>query len=536
MKIIRSRFLAWLMAQTHIVRYFVIALLLHVALLAILGSIRIVAILPKIVASFDAAPLPPAGSDKEPDDPNAVYRDFEYNGRTRGGGGGTGGKGPGGVPTAGRGTPESYQAHILSPSAQVDQENAAQVIGVMSEAATAIARPVGGPSGVGLEAMNAVGDITMGTTGIKGPGGGIFGARMGPQRAINLNNFQGTAETEKAVLAALRWLKANQEADGSWRCGKSSPAGAALATLAFLGHGETPDSAEFGQTVSRSLQYLALHVDKDGLVTGMSEDYYGYGYSQGLVVLALSEGYAMTQSPALREPLDRALKAIIRGQSVAKANPKHVGGWRRYPYSNDSDMTVTGWMIMALKSARAAGMEVPQEVFAKAAQFLWNMYDAKNPGFGYQTPERYPSMTGVGVLCQQFIGNGGDHRVRSALDYLREQKVDWDKTSGDYVLYGWYYITQAMFQGGGSYWQYWNHEIRDVMVRNQQEDGRWLPPPNSTVETKDLGATPAYSTALGALILEVYYRYLPIYQLIDQGEGGTGTKMPATGPESAPNN
>jgi hypothetical protein len=530
MKIIRSRFLAWLMAQTHIVRYFVIALLLHVALLAILGSIRIVTILPKIVASFDAVPLPPAASDKEPDDPNAVYRDFEYKGRTLGGGGGTPGKGPGGVPTAGGGTPESYQAHILSPSAQPDQENAAQVIGVMSEAATAVAHPVGGPSGVGLEAMSSVSDTTIGTTGIKGPGGNIFGARMGPQRAINLNNYQGTAETEKAVLAALRWLKANQETDGSWKCAKSSPAGAALATLAFLGHGETPDSVEFGQTVSRSLQYLALHVDANGQITGMSEGYYGYGYSQGLAVLALSEGYAMTQSPALREPLDRALKEIIRAQSTPKANPKHDGGWRYYPNSNDSDVSVTGWMVMALKSARAAGMDIPQDVFDKAAQFLWNMYDTKNPGFGYQTPERYASMTAVGVLCQQFIGNGSDHRVRSALDYLREQKVDWNKTSGDYVLYGWYYITQAMFQGGGAYWQYWNHEIRDAMVKNQQDDGRWLPPPKSAVETKDLAATPAYSTALGALILEVYYRYLPIYQLIEQGESGSGTKLPSTGP------
>ena len=508
------------MAQTRLMRYFIIALLLHVALLAVLESIKIVAILPKVVASFEGTPLPPPPADKEPNDPNAVYRDFEYKGPTAGGGGGTPGKGAGGLPMAG-GTPAAYKAHILTPSAQDNPDNAAEVIGVMSDAAIAIARPVGGPS---LTSMSGMGETKFGTAGVNGPGGGIFGARIGPQRAISLNKFQGTDETEKAVVAALRWLKANQEQDGSWKCGQSPPAGTALATLAFLGHGETPDSAEFGQTVSKGLQYLAQHIDGSGLVTGVSRDYVGYGYSQGPVVLALSEGYAMTRSPALREPLDRALQAVFRAQAAAKTRPQDVGGWRNQSSSNDSDVSVTGWMIMALQSARAAGIEIPQAVLDKATQYLWNMYDTKNPGFGYQKPERYPSMTAVGILCQQFLGNGKDHRIQGALDYLLEQKVDWDKTEGDFVLYGWYYMTQAMFQAGGSYWQYWNGQIRDTMVRNQRDDGRWMPPPRSNIEGKDLANTPAYSTALGALILEAYYRYLPIDQLVEiSSEGGAAT-------------
>src|SRR5277367_3819066 len=149
MKPVTNKFLVWLKSRTRLMRYLIIALLLHVLLIAILGSIKIVAILPKIVASFEGAPLPPPASDKEPDDPNAVYRNFEYKGPTTGGGGGTPGKGPGGVPTAGS-TPETYEAHILTPSAQANQDNAAEVSGVMSDAATAIARPVGGPSGVAL--------------------------------------------------------------------------------------------------------------------------------------------------------------------------------------------------------------------------------------------------------------------------------------------------------------------------------------------------------------------------------------------------
>src|ERR1017187_7360959 len=129
MKTTTSKSPAWLMAQTRLTRYFIIALMLHVALLAILGSIKIVAFLPKVVASFEGTPLRPPTTDKEPYDPNAVYRDFEYKGPTAGGGGGTPGKAAGGIPTAGS-TPKSYQAHILTPSAQANP-NDVEVIGVM---------------------------------------------------------------------------------------------------------------------------------------------------------------------------------------------------------------------------------------------------------------------------------------------------------------------------------------------------------------------------------------------------------------------
>jgi hypothetical protein len=509
------KFLAWLAANTVLLYAFLVALLIHLTLIAALGWIKTGANRPRYVASFSADILPPSTTpDKDTQNPKVTHSDLDYAGPTLGEGGGTTGKGPGGIPTAGGGSAESYQVHLMTPSAQLGEESIANVIGVMSEDATATARPEGEPSGVGLATLGGLGDTTIGTTGIKGPGGGILGARMGPQRASSLTEYGGSSETERAVVAGLRWLKAHQEADGSWRCGESMAAGTALATLAFLGHGETPDSTEFGDTVSRALDYLSTHLGGDGLVSDASQDYIG-GDSQGLVTLALAEGYLVTQSPALRDPLERALNAIIHGQSAAKADARHVGGWRYHPTSDDSDVSVTGWMIAALTSAKAAGLNVPQDVCDKAAQFLWNMYDTKDPGFGYQSPERSPSMTAIGVFSQQVLGHGKDPRIKAALDYLREQRVDWDKTPGDYVLCGWYYITQAMFQGGGSYWEYWNREIRDTLIKKQRSDGRWVPPPNSTMENRELAATPAYSTAIGVLILEVYYRYPPVDQVIE---------------------
>ena len=260
------KFLTWLAANTRLLYAFLVALLIHVTLIAAFGWIRIGANRPRIVASFDAGVRPPA-TDKDAQGPNAASRDFDYNGPTLGAGGGTTGTGSGGVPTAGGGTAESYQAHLTTPSAQLGPESIADVIGVVSDGATAIAQPEGGPTGVGLMAPGGLGDTVIGTAGIKGPGGGILGARMGPQRVSNLNQYNGSTETERAVVAGLRWLKAHQDANGSWRCGESTAAGTALATLAFLGHGETPDSAEFGEAVSRALDYLSLHVGRDGLVS-----------------------------------------------------------------------------------------------------------------------------------------------------------------------------------------------------------------------------------------------------------------------------
>lgn len=530
MRVVTNKFVTWLMGLTRLMRYLVIAVLFHVLLLAILGSIKIVAILPKIVAVFDAPSLPPP---QEEPDPYAVYREFEYNGPTLGGGGGTPGKGAGGVPTAG-GMPEEYKAHILTEQAHATAPSSVnEVIGVMSDAATAMARPAGGPESIG-PTLTGVGDLKVGTPGIKGPGGGVFGARMGPQRAIAIKNFRGSQDAERAVMAALRWLKANQRDDGSWKCSRADEAGTSLALLAFLGHGETPDSPDFGPNVQKAIQYLVSRLDSNGMVSDKI-DQFARGYTQGLVTLALSEAYAMTQSPALRDPVERAVRCLLRWQTASKSDARDLGGWRYTANYQTSDVSVSGWMIMALKSAKSAGIEVPQKAFDDAAHYLWNTYKKKDneAGFGYSITFDGPSpaTTGIGVLCMQFLGQGKDGRVKSALDYLSKQRVEWNRTKGGWVLYGWYYITQAMFQGGGGYWSYWNQQIRDTMVKNQMEDGRWPAPPLSEKESTELVTSPVYTTALGALILEVYYRYLPIYQLLEgQQADQNATALPQVGP------
>ncbi len=515
MKAATKKFITWLMGLTVIMRYFVIAVLFHVALLVVLASIKIVAIVPAIVASFTDTPLPPpANLNDVPEDPFAAYRDYDYKGPDLGAGGGTGQKGPGGTPTAGN------TAAILQSDTHGETPAVAEVIGVMSDTATAITRPSVNPGGVGLESMGGMGGLSGGTPGVKGPGGPWLGiGRMGPRRAVNLARHGGSAATERAVLAALRWLKANQKPNGSWDCaGGGDTAGPALAALAFLGHGETVDSPEFGPTIQKTLEFLVKAVPPQGVISGGM-------YCQALVTFALAEGYAMTGSPALKAPLDRATKVIVEAQKVHKEKSIYVGGWRYSPWDTTSDLSVSGWQIMALKSAINAGVEVPHETMEGALKFVWASYG--KPGFGYSGPGTTPTMSAVGCLCAQFLGHGDDERVTTALHYLRDQKIEWDTVGGS-AMYFIYYCTQAMFQGGDNYWPKWNDEIRNLMVKNQAPDGHWPCPPKSG-EIQAMDKTPVYATALGALVLETYYRFLPMYEVLKKEKQPAAGKLPAPG-------
>jgi hypothetical protein len=510
MNAFKDKFIPWLMSLTTIMRYLVIAILVHAGLIAVLATIKIAAEIPKIIAAFDpdsASPPPP--SEAEPD-PTAAFRDFEYNGPTLGGGGGTPGKGPGGIPTAAGNTPTEYKAAILSDQ-RSEEPVVGEVVGVVVDAASAF-RPQGTPGGIAAP-TTGLGAALTGTAGVKGPGGGGFGQRQGPIRSQIVSKTRRGAETERAVLAGLRWLQSQQNENGSWNgvpsgwhSDTSQPAITALAVLAFLGHGETPESREFGNTVLKGLQYLVGCIDENGVVRGKNM------YSQGAVTLALAEGYGMTQSVALKSTLERAINAIQRMQKIPKKQSRDIGGWRYTPTSTDSDTSVSGWMIMALKSAKLAEINVSDESLNSASAYIWRMY--ANGIFGYTEPGKPLSIatTGIGVLCQQYLGHGGDERIKKSLDILAKEKVDWLNVKALHPIYAWYYINQAMFQAGGTYWRDWNINMSDSLLKSQAPDGHWdiAAGANREFEWGEKGHV--YSTAMACLMLEVYYRYLPLYQ------------------------
>jgi hypothetical protein len=76
-------------------------------------------------------------------------------------------------------------------------------------------------------------------------------------------------------------------------------------------------------------------------------------------------------------------------------------------------------------------------------------------------------------------------------------------------LYYWYYGTLCMFQKGGDHWKSWNEPMKQILPEKQRKDGDF---DGSWDVFYDFNGGHIYggrvmSTSLGALCLEVYYRY-----------------------------
>jgi hypothetical protein len=365
------------------------------------------------------------------------------------------------------------------------------------------------------------GDVTKSLTDAakaigKGAGSGVPGAmagRMGgTARMAAMRDRGGKEKSEKAVMAGLRWLKQHQNEDGSWST-EHRPAMTGLAILCFLGHGELPESPEFGPTVKKGVDWLlAKGTEFQGRMS-MTRDGWGPNsgvYEHGIATYALGEYYTMTKDERVVELLKQAVGHIVQGQ-----NPR--GGWDYNMNKGPrNDLSVAGWMIQALKAAHLTGLNIPgvDEAMDKAMVFL-KEWQGPEGGFGYDRPADRWSLTGVGVLCTYFWKEKKDKSVRDGVEYLlssagKENPIKYKDPKAD--LYAWYYHTQACLMYGGSAWSKWNRLFQDEIADNQSPDGSWPPTGQGAhgPQSKPDGAGPYYRTTLCILMLEVFYRYMPV--------------------------
>ena len=324
----------------------------------------------------------------------------------------------------------------------------------------------------------------------------------------------GDPLTEDAVLRALRWLKMNQQADGSWMQQKIAMTG--LAILTFLAHDERPGySAEFGDAVQRALEFLIRSQREDGRFTGVD----GNEYAHPIAAYALCEAYGMTLNPNVKSAAERALVPIVRGQHP-------TGGWdyRMDPNVNKEsgtyrdDTSYMGWCAQALKAAKLAQLQA--EGLEKAIKLSVRGFKKNaNPkgGFGYTAPGE-GGLTSVGTLCMQLLGASNEPEVKASLDLMRHWQPSFAANSpvSGSLQYTYYYATQAKFHAGGKQWEDWNKEMIATYLKAQQIDrgtikddkgnvadvGWWI---NGDAHTD----RPVMDTCLAALQLMVYYRNLP---------------------------
>ncbi|MBC8326880.1 MAG: terpene cyclase/mutase family protein [Verrucomicrobia subdivision 3 bacterium] len=327
-----------------------------------------------------------------------------------------------------------------------------------------------------------------------------YGLRKNPlrnaKRSEIINELGGSAETEAAVVNALDWFTRTQKENGCWSETQSNVAHTGLVILCYFSYGVKPDDeTNYGQALAKGLDWLVKQVPE----TGNMRDG-GRMYGQAIGTLALGEAAGITRLEKYYQPLERAVSFLCASQ-----NPKS-GGWRYQPHpslEHAGDLSVTGWVIMALRSAEMAGVSVPAKHLGPARQFLDTVSAGQHKGFyGYKDSVPKPSMTSVGMYCQQLYGSKPDEKRQiDSAKFLATRLPA--TTQKDY--YYWYYGCLSLFLHGGKPWQDWNAKMKPLFLKKQQANGTWKPEGR---RAKQEGTT--ITTAWATLSLTVYYRYLPM--------------------------
>ncbi|MFM9024464.1 MAG: squalene--hopene cyclase [Planctomycetaceae bacterium] len=377
--------------------------------------------------------------------------------------------------------------------------------------------------------------------------GALLDGREEGRREALVAKYGGSEDTEIAVARALDWIVRQQRKDGLWSLQgpyldrasqENKVAATAMALLALQGAGNTTLAGKHQQAVEKAWKALLKWQVAGG--DGESIDQQrrsGSGsfvispndpparqglYAHAQATIALCELYGMTKNVAYEQPARRAV-----AYAVAAQGPN--GGWRYEP-GQDGDMSVTGWFMMALKSAQMAGIDVPAETFASLTRFLDTVAVDGGRRYGYQhdgisravvdEADGRVVMTQVykisdavsaeGLLCRQYLGWPREHPAlgAGAKILLRDKFVAWDS---DKDVYAWYYITQVVHHLGGPAWTTWNARMKEVLpaaqVANGTEAGSWDPAGD---QWGPWGGR-LFTTCFCTYMLEVYYRHLPLY-------------------------
>ncbi len=358
-----------------------------------------------------------------------------------------------------------------------------------------------------------------------------YSLRTAARRSEIVARNGGSADTEAAVAAALAWLARTQEADGRWDphrsgagqernllghdrrgAGSSADCGiTALALLAFLSAGHTHLDGDHRETVARGLEFLRASQTADGSLAG-NATLYERTYCHGMAMLAIGEAVAMTGDAQLRDSLRQAVGWTVNAQN------RIDGGWRYQP-GDAGDMSQFGWQVLGLRSAMLAGVDVPRETRDGMSRFLHQCTRGPSRGLGCYRPGEGPSptMTAEALVCRYLLESAPPpDTIREATEYLLKALPS--ESEANY--YYWYYATMASHQAGGDAWERWNATLVPVLARMQVLEG-----PDAGSFRADQAWSchggQVFSTAMATLCLEVYYRYMPVYEA-SRSENPTG--------------
>ena len=296
------------------------------------------------------------------------------------------------------------------------------------------------------------------------------------------------ADVSRAIDRGFEYLLSVEQKDGSFPC--------------FLAKGHTPGVGRYGEAINRRIDYALKHSHDDGLIDA-GDHGNGPMYAHNISTLFMSEVSGMVDQARQKQVdavLPKAINILLRSQAVKKSE-QHQGGWRYHPGSTDSDLSCSGWALMALRSARLNGAPVPPKAIEDAVGYIHKNFERKLGHFGYMDEFQHKeSLTGAGLLCLELCGRHGAPENLKAGEWILENYNSLPRA--EFESYGNYYNAQGMFQLGGKYWKTYANWMYPYYLEKQEDDGAW----------KDSRFEKVYGTAMMILAFTVPARQLPIYQ------------------------
>ncbi|MEM8946607.1 MAG: hypothetical protein AAGD11_15650 [Planctomycetota bacterium] len=341
-------------------------------------------------------------------------------------------------------------------------------------------------------------------------------------------------QIDRSVESGLSWLAGQQQRDGSFpTLPQGQPGVTSLCIMAFLSHGHLPGEGPYGDQLQLAVDYVLGCQKRSGMLAFISPNGVKLSrnvshvvgstaaYNHAISGLVLSETYGIQgERPAskVRPAIRRALDVTLQMQKWRKDNPNDLGGWRYVldMDADDSDVSITGWHLMFLRSAKNAGFDIAKEPIDEAVGYVRRCFRPRSSTFAYTQSPMYSNytsrgVTGAGILALAHAGLHDTPESQQAGDWLLQNRFDQYNNNPVYLEryhYGLLTCSQAMYQLGGRHWQQFFPSTAITLVGSQLPDGSW--PRESHHRDGAYGS--AYSSAICLITLGTPNDLLPIFQ------------------------
>lgn len=355
-----------------------------------------------------------------------------------------------------------------------------------------------------------------------------------PRNVLSATEWE---RVDAAVAKALIWMAHQQQPTGAFpSIDTGQPGVTALCVMAFVSHGHLPDDDLFGKQLRSAVDFALTCQQENGLVSlcapagpvisrNVTHDIgTSTAYNHAISSLMLAEMYGMSdgdQAARVQRAVSRALVASLAMQRWPKDHSEDRGGWR-YLHDfddRDSDLSITGWELMFLRSARNAGFDVPKRAIDDAVVYVRGNFDRRFRTFRYHTgplDTRSRGMAGAGVLAFAHAGYHRSPEAQWAAKFIQQHGFDeYNETveiapnwRHDRYHYGLFNCCQAMYQLGGEHWARFYPRVVRTLLANQNANGSW----NAESHHHDAQFGNAYTTALAVMALGAPNQLLPVFQ------------------------